>query len=547
MDLILLLLKSSRLLLLGTLVASLLGGLGVSVLVALINRSLSLPRSELPRLGLEFALFCIAMLAFRWSSQAQLVALSQRMLAQLRQQISEQFARAPFAEIEQRGPTRLFAALTEDVNSLAEFLMMVPRLVVHGAVVLGCLGYLAYLSWPGFVFVVALALPGVLGHLENGRRANGHLREARRLSDEVMDDFRAIFDGAKELQLNRARREEFVTLLEGNVERVRAERTRGLQIYFAGVSWRVFLSFVAIGGMLFVVGPLLAIDERIRSGYALTLLYMMLPLHLLLEASPEVARMRIAVERLRALGIQTPAASAAPHVEAPGPLLNVSLSDVRHSYHRENDDRAFTLGPLSLELRPGEVVFLVGGNGSGKTTLAKLVVGLYEPEGGVVSLNGSAVGEGGRQLYREHFSAVFSDTHLFDELLGVGSDGLDERALRLLAALELDHKVTVQDGRFSTTSLSRGQQKRLALLVSMLEDRPIYVFDEWAADQEPRFKETFYHEVLSLLRERGKAVLVITHDDRYFHLADRRLHLEAGQLLAAHEVPAPAYQPQWRQ
>ncbi|SDM20561.1 putative ATP-binding cassette transporter [Franzmannia pantelleriensis] len=70
-------------------------------------------------------------------------------------------------------------------------------------------------------------------------------------------------------------------------------------------------------------------------------------------------------------------------------------------------------------------------------------------------------------------------------------------------------------------------------MVAYLEDRPFLVFDEWAADQDPLFKEVFYREVLPELKRMGKAVLVISHDDRYFPLADRLVRLESGKLRLA--------------
>jgi len=158
-------------------------------------------------------------------------------------------------------------------------------------------------------------------------------------------------------------------------------------------------------------------------------------------------------------------------------------------------------------------------------------------------LNGRVVGNADAEAYRQNFAAVLSEFHLFENLLGIGTPNLDGRAHGLLERLQLAHKVSVQGGVFSTTELSRGQQKRLALLVAYLEDRPASVCDEWAADQDPVYKDVFYRELLPDLKARGKAILVITHDEHYFHLADRRLELDAGELWEPHEpwtMPAAA-------
>src|SRR5262249_44489961 len=148
------------------------------------------------------------------------------------------------------------------------------------------------------------------------------------------------------------------------------------------------------------------------------------------------------------------------------------------------------------------------------------VVGLYAPTSGEVRLNGRPLIDSDRERYRQLFSVVFSDAYVFEHLLGMKNADIGSQISAYLDRLELAQEVRVEHGKLSTTELSRGQRKRLALLTAYLEDRPIYVFDEWAADQDPRFKALFYTQLLPELKARGKAVLVISHDDRYFHVAD---------------------------
>jgi len=185
-------------------------------------------------------------------------------------------------------------------------------------------------------------------------------------------------------------------------------------------------------------------------------------------------------------------------------------------------------------------LFITGGNGSGKTTLAKLLLSLYIPKEGEIYLDGKVLTDETREQYRQLFSVVFSDFYLFESLFGLDSIYLDANAQKYLAQLQLDHKVKVEDGVLSTIDLSQGQRKRLALLTAYLEDRPIYLFDEWAADQDPLFKEIFYYQLLPELKARGKALIVISHDDRYYQVADRVIKLEAGKLQQAEIIAAPA-------
>ena len=264
-------------------------------------------------------------------------------------------------------------------------------------------------------------------------------------------------------------------------------------------------------------------------------LYMISPLSTILNILPAFGRAMVALHKVEELGLALEThTSESEEIAAPTKMScwkELKLKGVAHSYHQEQADSHFILGPLDMEFCPGELVFLVGGNGSGKTTLAKLLMGLYVPEAGQIFLDGQLITDETREMYRQLFAVVFSDFYLFEQLLGLVTPELDAQAQLYLAQLHLNHKVQVANGVLSTTALSQGQRKRLALLTAYLEDRPFYIFDEWAADQDPVFKEIFYTQLLPDLKRRGKGILVITHDDRYYHLADRILKLDYGQLV----------------
>jgi putative pyoverdin transport system ATP-binding/permease protein len=541
MPLIASLIRSSRWLLPLALLVSLVSGFANAALVALINQALQASGAQLVQLGVRFALLAALVLATRVGSQTLFMYLGQRVKARLRMQTIGRIAAASFRDLERCGAARALGALTQDLDSIVVFFVSLPSIAMQGAVIAGCLAYLGMLSLPILGVALAVLGAGTFGTHLVGSRALRHLRASREREDELLRQFRALFDGAKELKLHRARADAFVGgQLAPHVEAVRAQRTRGYVLHALAASWGNLLLFGFVGLTIFVLARLFDADAHVMSGYALVFLYLIMPVEGLLAALPAISSARVAFERIGKLEAALPPeqgrlADVGTNVaQAAQPVFSrIALDGVEHRYVRENEDGFFTLGPIDLTFRAGETVFLVGGNGSGKTTLAKLLVGLYAPERGRLLVDGAAVDDATRAAYRQYFSVVFSDFHLFDSLLGL-SAGRENAARALLVALQLDHKVRIQDGAFSTLALSQGQRKRLALLVAFLEDRPFYVFDEWAADQDPAFKDVFYRTLLPELKAKGKTVLVITHDDRYFDLADRLIKLDSGRIGSTH-------------
>ena len=291
-----------------------------------------------------------------------------------------------------------------------------------------------------------------------------------------------------------------------------------------------------IGMVLFVFPKLMQVDSQLLTGYILILLYIRSMLVSIMAAVPALSRANVAFQKIEELGLRLKLSSSDETVSSEMAELtqswqSVELKNVTHTYYREKEDGDFELGPINLTFRPGEIVFLVGGNGSGKTTLAKLLTGLYQPETGDIYLDKQQVIPDIQEQYRQLFSVVFSDFQLFDDLLGLEIVETDTKVQDYLVKLQLDHKVKIVNGKLSTTALSRGQCQRLALLTAYLEDRPFYVFDEWASNQDPVFKGIFYTQVLPELKAKGKMILVISHDDKYFHLGDRLIKLDYGRIV----------------
>jgi putative ATP-binding cassette transporter len=510
------------------------GGASSAALLALNNTHLNgrQIRIEAAVAGF-FGLVLVTMLS-AYVSRILAIRLSQQSVYDLRLRLCRQFVGTSLRDIEEGRANQVFAALTQDLNNLAQALIYVPPICINFVVLAGCVLYLGWLS-PAMlgVLVVYLALAVASVRLPE-RRATRFLQKSREEWDTLIALFRSLTSGIKELKLHPQRREAFLTgPLERTSSSYRSNSFHSSRIYALSNSWSQVIYFLFIGVILYAVPAVRTIGLPVLAGYTLTVLYMRAPIVVLLDTLPVYARARVSLRKIEELGLTlSPETRALPPPPAPV-FERLDLVGVSHRYFREREERDFVLGPIDLSLRPGELVFLAGGNGSGKTTLAKLLSGLYAPESGEILFNGRPVRDAEREWLSQHFSVVFSDFYLFDSLLGLegAAADLDARAHEYLVKLQLDHKVQVRNGTLSTTSLSQGQRKRLALLTAYLEDNPIYIFDEWAADQDPSFKDVFYRELLPELKARGKAVLVITHDDRYFHLADRLLKLDYGRLV----------------
>lgn len=526
-----------------TVITGVVSGVGSAVLITFINRVLS--RSELSnaRTAWQFTGICLLVLLTGVFSKTVLVKFNENVAVDLRMQLSRHILAAPLRYLEELGPAKVLAALTQDINQITMALIQLPVLIINLAIIVSCLIYLGLLSWKLLLIALGFIGVGILVNRLLVRKALKYMTLCRDEVDKLYDNLRSLTGGIKELKLHDARAHDFMHgTLEANANALRDLSISGMTYHNLASNWTQLLFFLFVGLLLFGMRNIQQFDNTILTGYTLTILYMMGFLGGVLNAIPALSRANISLQKVLSLGVSL--AARVKEKEAANILANpdlywhsLELAGVTHSYHRERENSSFVLGPIDLSLRPGEMVFLIGGNGSGKTTLAKLLTGLYTPESGKILLDGLPVTDENRRLYRQYFSMVFSDFFLFDSLLGLCSPDLDEKAREYLIKFHLDHKVEIKGGVLSTTDLSQGQRKRLALLTAYLENRPIYLFDEWAADQDPVFKEVFYLELLPELKARNKTLLVISHDDRYYHVADRIIKLDQGKIVPHYVIP----------
>ncbi|MET1077256.1 MAG: cyclic peptide export ABC transporter [Pseudomonas sp.] len=458
----------------------------------------------------------------------------ERALHRLRGSLVDHLGRADLLQVERFGEGRLYQSITQTSATIsrdAPYLAMNFRSIILVAAIMG---YIGMLSWIALLLVVLVIVLAGRVYLRMTHRVQARYRDMLHQETQLFEGVTDLFDGFKEVRLSSTRSHDLGEAF-GRV----SEQARHAAVDVQGSAFQQ--SIFGQVAFFFLLGVIVFVAPAYSTGFSADVvkvttaaLFMIGPLSSVLQSVTLLASAEAAAAQMFQLDEQLQA-MAEPAADDPArpddDFEQLCLRDIAFAYPAADGERPFAIGPLELSLRPGEILFITGGNGSGKTTLVKLLAGLYAPQQGTIEIDGRAVGAAGLQRYREMIATVFSDYHLFRRFHGLGPLDL-EYATSLLALLEMDQVTQLQAGGFTRVDLSAGQRKRLALIAALLERRPVLLLDEWAADQDPRFRRKFYRELLPRLRAEGRAVIAVTHDDHYFDVADRRLHLESGQLRA---------------
>lgn len=514
-------------------------GLSSTAMLALVNAATQASARQGGSSFHRLLLFLIAFAVFYLSNRAALVAASEVVeqgLRQLRLRLMQRVRQADLMTLDRLDSGELFVTLAERTGHLSELFPALGAAAQQVLLVAFCAIYLLYLS--PLASSLILAVTGLLAWLFWRQRRLHHalLRQEAQKQAELLDCLDHFVDGFQEVRTNCRRSDglqEHFRQLAGEAESTVVALAR---------TWS--LALMATNLYLFSLLALLAyalpmLSDRFDSlviELTAVVLFAFGPLTMIMTLLPLFEQANGDLEALASLESRLHAGEEpSSPLDAPlPPLRELRCRELAFSYRDEEGNSTFTSGPWNLEIRPGEILFLTGGNGSGKSTFLKLLTGLYPPDVGHLEVNGTPIQTSNLAELRERFCCIFADFHLFDRLYGL-EQVEPERVRALLERVELRDKVDFLDGRFTTLKLSTGQRKRLALVVALLADREIYVFDEWAADQDTRFREQFYLQILPQLRARGKAVIVVSHDDRYWKTGDRLLQLEHG--LPAQERP----------
>jgi len=511
-------------------VANLLNAAASAGLMALIHHMVSPDAAALPFAGgVQFAALLVVIFASGLAAQLALIRMAARAAFDIRLWLARRVMALPLADLEALGKERVYACLTQDVASLSNAWIGLPVAAFHLAVLLGGSVYLAWLSLPMFAVLAAAMLLGGLGYQRLAGRGRALMAHFREQQDALYAHFEALLRGAKELRSSRRRAEQLLREdLEPDTRALRELQMEAFGAWAVGTNWGNVLTLAAVGVLMVganVFGGTLASESL---GFVVAILFLRAHIGSALNVVPVLVQGDVALRKIEDLGLgEIEVPEAAPERVA-SDWQRLELDAVEFSY--DTAEGSFQLGPLTLEIGRGEIVFVTGGNGSGKSTFVKLLCGLYAPESGEVRLDGRPV-DTASDAYRSIFSVLFADFYLFTHLTTRSGPEVEREALRYLHELGLAKKLDPAAIGLRIRSLSAGEQRRLALVAAYLEGGEIYVFDEWAADQDPRYRAVFYHQILPGLRERGHTVIVITHDDRYFHCADRLVKFEEGRAM----------------
>jgi putative pyoverdin transport system ATP-binding/permease protein len=453
----------------------------------------------------------------------------------IRVRLMDQIRHSELLSLEDVGRARIVAAITSDTAVLTQASNMLA-FTVQGAVLIVFVAiYVAFLSIAAILTtIVVVSIAAVIFHQKNRRLVAEKQRAAaweRRLFDRLTD----FLDGFKEVRLNSARSADLFA------DAVDVSRTAAnIKINTQAETFRMIVTsqismYVLLGAVVFVAPQF----SDTLGGAALTktttaLMFIVGACFGLVQSIPILLNANASADRLVQLENALRATAAKPRdVPTVKRFHKIEMRNINFRYVDKFSESAFKIGPIDFTLEPGELVFITGGNGSGKSTFLRVLSGIYAPESGEVILDGRHIDNSTRDDYRALMSAIFFDYHLFRRLYGVPDPDPGE-VNRLLELFRLSAKTGLVDGEFRTLELSGGQRRRLALIVSLLEKRPILLLDEWTAEQDPEFRRKFYDELLPDLMKAGATVVVITHDDRYLDELDlpaRRIRMDEGKIV----------------
>ncbi|BBN81585.1 pyoverdine biosynthesis protein PvdE [Pseudoalteromonas sp. A25] len=460
----------------------------------------------------------------------------EKAISGLRVELFECVRYTELSTLEKIGKERIFNTLSKELQTISQSAQLFVIIGQSITLVFFTSLYIAYHSFVAFLVISVLIMLGASIHRLRANEIQKNMKLSFESENMLIQRLSDLLDGFKEVKLSNPRADDLEKEFVSDSTRARNAKTKTQTLFATDFVLSQITFFAATGAMVFIVPLLSNIYTDVVIKVTTASLFLIGPITSIVGGIPiyttatEAANNVLELESELKLATQKARKSNDSTPKEVYEFKEIKLEGAYYQHNRPAGERPFFVGPVDLTIKPGQITFVTGGNGSGKTTFIRMLTGLYELQAGQILLDGQSVTNNELDAYRSLFTAVFSDFHLFKQLYGIRV-GSAQEIDDWLVFLEMNNKVSVENSEFSTVALSSGQRKRLALLSTILENRPIYIFDEWAADQDPIFRRKFYEQVLPKLKERGNTVIAITHDDAYFHLADVHLKMVEGQLM----------------
>jgi len=448
--------------------------------------------------------------------------------------ISDKIRNSELIVLDQIGRAEIYNRLTQDTAVLSQLEGYLTATIQSLAMVFFIALYIISLSKYAFLLTLLLMIGGVVIYLRADKRAKSEIEYGSQKEIELYEHVTHLIEGFQEVRLNRQRSDDLYADTEEISRVVKESKVNTARLYNGNYILSQVFFYSHLAAVVFLLPQLIPTYVETITEVTMAIVFIIGPLGVVVSSIPAYSKANIAAEHIFNLEQRLDEyrrASSPNTVARIDSFSKITLTDVEFAYGDESAGDRFKIGPLSFEINAGEILFIVGGNGSGKSTLLKVVSTLYPPQRGTINIDGVTVDSDVIDAYRELFSIIFSDFHLFRKLYGLRHIE-PEKVNELLKRMQLDGKTTYADECFTSLELSTGQRKRMALAVSLLEDKQIYIFDEWAAEQDPEFRSYFYEHLVHELKRNGKTVIVVSHDDRYFHHADRIIKMELGRLVS---------------
>lgn len=490
-------------------------GLGIGVLSYINERLLSASEFRVQIL-FEFTALLILFFGASIYANVALTSFGHKLVYEIRKRLIKQILDTHSAQIDILGKARLIVSLNTDIRTISFAFMSAPGLIQGSVFIVAAGVYLCYVSPKLFAFVAVWIGATTIISVFLMKRIRYYFKLSRKNDDELQRAYNDVVEGHRELSLNRSRAlacfdELDIVALQKRENMVKADIFHSVSDNFTNI-----MLLGAVGACVFFCAALGWASLQTAITASLTILFLRGSFIAMISAVPATLSAKVSLDKILKLNL----AGFESEFTQPKPKnwRKIEFKSVNFSYPNEQ----FSLRDLNFTINRGETIFLIGKNGSGKSTFCNVLCGLSRPSSGEILLDGEVVTSANLMDFQANISAIFSDFYLFAQTLGAdGKIATDSEIFILLKLLELENKTSVKNGKLVCTALSQGQRKRLALLIALLEGRSLLVLDEWAADQDPIFKRVFYREILPLLKSRGITILAISHDDKYFGVADR--------------------------